>query len=173
MRHNHHVLDASSGLKLCRIRFVWTEPHIAIRSSLESLAGSPRQPQPPAIEPMSGALAHDSLLRPGCRRAPSTESTHRHSVTYGDCMPINTPLIVCLSLALLLVVIALAREMRLRRALQQLLARFLVLWRSRFDSHPPSAPRPPTHTDSTDNRPADERLPRRQRSRRRRGPSRA
>lgn len=32
-------------------------------------------------------------------------------------MSINTPLIVCLSLALLLVVIALAREMRLRRAL--------------------------------------------------------
>jgi hypothetical protein len=32
-------------------------------------------------------------------------------------MPINVPLVVCLSLALLLVVIALAREMRLRRAL--------------------------------------------------------
>ena len=31
-------------------------------------------------------------------------------------MLINVPLIVCLSLALLLVVIALAREMRLRRA---------------------------------------------------------
>ena len=31
-------------------------------------------------------------------------------------MPVNFPLIVCLSLALLLVVIALAREMRLRRA---------------------------------------------------------
>ena len=31
-------------------------------------------------------------------------------------MPVNVPLIVCLSLALLLVVIALAREMRLRRA---------------------------------------------------------
>ena len=46
-------------------------------------------------------------------------------------MPINTTLIVCLSLALLLVVIALAREMRLRRALQLLLSRIISLWRSR------------------------------------------
>ena len=50
-------------------------------------------------------------------------------------MPINTPLIVCLSLALLLVVIALAREMRLRRALQLLLSRIISLWRSRSDQN--------------------------------------
>ena len=50
-------------------------------------------------------------------------------------MPINTSLIACLSLALLLVVIALAREIRLRRALQLLLSRIISLWRSRFDQN--------------------------------------
>ena len=50
-------------------------------------------------------------------------------------MPINTSLIACLSLALLLVVIALAREIRLRRALQLLLSRIISLWRSRSDQN--------------------------------------
>mgnify|MGYP006908424543 FL=1 len=50
-------------------------------------------------------------------------------------MPINTTLIFCLSLALLLVVIALAREIRLRRALQLLLSRIISLWRSRSDQN--------------------------------------
>lgn len=48
-------------------------------------------------------------------------------------MPLNTPLVVSLSLALLLAVFALAREVRLRRALQELLARLFVRWRSNED----------------------------------------
>jgi len=72
-------------------------------------------------------------------------------------MPINVALVVCLSLALLLVVIALAREMRLRRALQLLLARLLALWRNRFEPHDPPMSRPPTagHSRPT---PPDDRL---------------
>jgi hypothetical protein len=73
-------------------------------------------------------------------------------------MSVNTPLVFCLSLALLLVVIALAREMRLRRALQLLLARLLALWRSRFDSDHPSAPRPPTAADGNYTHPPADRL---------------
>ena len=46
---------------------------------------------------------------------------------------LNTPLVVCLSLALLLAVLALAREVRLRRALQLLLARLFARWRSHED----------------------------------------
>lgn len=61
-------------------------------------------------------------------------------------MPLDHPLIVALALALLLVVIALAREIRLRRALQLLLARVLALWRSRAQTPPqstlPSNPTP-------------------------------
>lgn len=45
-------------------------------------------------------------------------------------------LVICLSLALLLTVIALVREARLRRALQKLLQRLLVLWRSHVAQHP-------------------------------------
>jgi hypothetical protein len=39
--------------------------------------------------------------------------------------PLNTPVVVCLSVALLLTVIALAREVRLRRALQALLTKLI------------------------------------------------
>ena len=46
---------------------------------------------------------------------------------------LNMPLVVCLSLALLLAVLALAREVRLRRALQLLLARLFARWRSHED----------------------------------------
>ncbi len=45
-------------------------------------------------------------------------------------MPLNTSLVVCLSLALLLAVWALAREVRLRRTLQELLARLFARWRA-------------------------------------------
>ena len=48
-------------------------------------------------------------------------------------MPLNTLLIVLLSLALLLAVVALAREVRPRRALQLLLARLFARWRSHED----------------------------------------
>ena len=40
-------------------------------------------------------------------------------------MPLNVPLLLCLSVALLVVVLALVREIRLRRALQALLSRLL------------------------------------------------
>src|SRR5438105_2131108 len=55
------------------------------------------------------------------RRVPDTRGIcSRRCLTHPvHHMPINTPLIVCLSLALLLVVIALAREMRLRLATQR------------------------------------------------------
>ena len=45
-------------------------------------------------------------------------------------MPLNTSLVVCLSLALLLAVWAFAREVQLRRALQELLFRLFARWRS-------------------------------------------
>ncbi len=48
-------------------------------------------------------------------------------------MPPVLPVIVCLSVALLLAVVALAREVRLRRALQLLLARLFARWRSHDD----------------------------------------
>jgi hypothetical protein len=74
-------------------------------------------------------------------------------------MSINTPLIVCLSLALLLVVIALAREMRLRRALQLLLARLLRMWRSSFDRRQSARPDGSRSADPPDNAPSDDRPP--------------
>jgi hypothetical protein len=43
-----------------------------------------------------------------------------------------TALIAGLALALLLAVVALVREVRLRRALQELLRRLLTQWRNRF-----------------------------------------
>ena len=51
-------------------------------------------------------------------------------------MPLNTPLIVCLSLALMLAVWAFAREVRLRRALQELLSRLFARWRSQDEKTP-------------------------------------
>lgn len=43
----------------------------------------------------------------------------------------NVPLLTALSFALLLTVAALCREVRLRRALQELLRRLFTLWRTR------------------------------------------
>lgn len=74
-------------------------------------------------------------------------------------MPINTSLVVCLSLALLLVVFALAREMRLRRALQLLLARIISLWRSRSDQHRDSPPHRSRPTNLDGDAAADDRPP--------------
>lgn len=74
------------------------------------------------------------------------------------CMPINSSLIVCLSLALLLVVVALAREIRLRRALQMLLARILALWRSQFEAYEPTE-LPPKDADPDRARSRKQRLP--------------
>jgi len=48
----------------------------------------------------------------------------------GD-MPLNALVIVSLSLALVFAVVALIRQVRLRRALQTLLRRLLQHWRSR------------------------------------------
>lgn len=45
------------------------------------------------------------------------------------------PLIAGLALALLLSVVALLHEVRLRRALQDLLRRLLMQWRSHFETH--------------------------------------
>jgi len=51
-----------------------------------------------------------------------------HYSTTGE-MPMNTILVAGLSLALALAVVALVRQVRLRRALQSLLFRFLKHWR--------------------------------------------
>jgi hypothetical protein len=74
------------------------------------------------------------------QRAPTTAAPRREDA---DLM---TALIASLALALLLAVVALVREVRLRRALQELLRRLLTHWRHRFgtddtteDHHGPDA----------------------------------
>jgi hypothetical protein len=42
----------------------------------------------------------------------------------------NAPILICSSLAIAVLILALAREIRLRRALQLLLTKILVRWRS-------------------------------------------
>lgn len=74
-------------------------------------------------------------------------------------MPINVPLIVCLAVALLLVVVALARELRLRRALQLLLARLLALWKFRSDQSRSSPSCRARSNAPNDGAPADDRTP--------------
>lgn len=59
-----------------------------------------------------------------------------------------TTVIASLALALLLVVAALAREVRLRRALQALLHRLLTHWRNRFGNRHPYDNS--THPDDAD-----------------------
>ena len=58
-----------------------------------------------------------------------------------------TALIASLALALLLAVFALAREVRLRRALQELLRRLLTRWRHRFGTDDPTEDRNAADTD--------------------------
>ncbi len=60
-------------------------------------------------------------------------------------MHVETLVIGSLSLVLLAVVLALVREVRLRRALQELLRRLLAFWR-KHSHEPPEAP--PVHTDA-------------------------
>lgn len=74
-------------------------------------------------------------------------------------MSTHHALIVCLSLSLLLVVIALAREMRLRRALQLLLARIISLWRSRSGQNRDSPPHRSCSASLDDDSAADIRPP--------------
>ncbi len=58
------------------------------------------------------------------------------------------PLIAGLVLALLLAVIALVREVRLRRALQELLRRLLTHWRHRFGTDDATEDHPAPDADS-------------------------
>jgi hypothetical protein len=67
--------------------------------------------------------------------------------------PLHIHLIAGLALALLLAVAALAREVRLRRALQELLRRLLTRWRQHFGTpHPPEDPDPADDDDDDDRR---------------------
>ena len=67
-------------------------------------------------------------------------------------MHVETLVIGSLSLVLLAVVLALIREVRLRRALQELLRRLLALWR-KHTHETPDAPlvRPETGSPDADN----------------------
>jgi hypothetical protein len=77
----------------------------------------------------SSSHAGDRLFR--------SSSQLRKEVSLND-----TPVVVsALAVALLLVVLALVREARLRRALQQLLAKLLIHWRQKHAEAEPSAPR--------------------------------
>ena len=64
-------------------------------------------------------------------------------------MPVETLIIGSLSLVLLAVVLALIREVRLRRALQELLRRLLTFWR-KHTHETPDAPSVRPEADSTE-----------------------
>ncbi|MGE0535190.1 MAG: hypothetical protein AB7O68_09455 [Pirellulales bacterium] len=65
-------------------------------------------------------------------------------------MHVETLVIGSLSLVLLAVVLALVREVRLRRALQELLRRLLALWRKHSHELPEA---PPVHADVPGSKP--------------------
>ena len=79
--------------------------------------------RPPATVAYKGSLLPDTMPT---ECATVAHSTH-HSNT-GD-MPMNTILVASLSLALILAVAALVRQVRLRRALQSLLCRLMKHWK--------------------------------------------
>ena len=58
------------------------------------------------------------------------------------------PVLLASSALAVILVLALAREMRLRRALQRLLARLLKFWRKQHAENPPTGP-----TDDDDSGP--------------------
>ena len=62
----------------------------------------------------------------------------------------NAPLILASSLLVVVLALALAREVRIRRALQRLLARVLTLWRNQHAEKFPE--NDPDRSDSGDHR---------------------
>jgi len=55
----------------------------------------------------------------------------------------NTAILLASSTLALILIVALVREVRLRRALQRLLTRLLAYWRNPHGENPPDRPRSP------------------------------